>query len=89
MQTISTNEWTQITGLDASKIYLLQAQYKDHNIGGVFGSNVTPVMWKQQAEAPEANEDGELSDTLKASGSVNIYVKSQALPVNIIKQEVI
>lgn len=89
MQTITTNEWTQITGLDSSKTYVLQAQYKDYNIGGVFGSNITPVMWIQAGSTPQADDIGVITDMIKVSGSVNVYVKSQALPVNIIKQEVI
>ena len=89
MQTITTNEWTQITGLDGSKTYVLQAQYKGEYDGVVYGSNPQAVMWIQAGSTPQADDIGVITDMIKVSGSVNVYVKSQALPVNIIKQEVI
>ena len=91
MQTITTQNWTQITGLDGTKKYILQAQYIPE-IGPQpvrLENRPIQVMWYQGSDAPESTTEGVITDQIKADASVSIYVKSLAYPVNIIVQEVI
>ena len=91
MQTITTSDWTEITGLDSSKSYVLQAQTTINFNGGVSGANgyyPITVMWLQGSE-PSADDVGIITDQIKANASTSIYVKTAATPINIVVQEVI
>lgn len=89
-QTITTNDWTEITGLDSSKTYVLQAQYTSEYGGGngVFGAKPIPVMWLQAGSAPQSTDVGAISEGIKVNASTAIYVKTQVKPVTIVVQEV-
>lgn len=90
MQQITTREWTEITGLDASKTYVLQAQTgnMEYAVKSAFGKSPISVMWKQSATEPQSSDVGEIDNKLKASAAVKIWVKS---PVDclVVVQEVI
>ena len=90
MQQITTREWTEITGLDASKTYVLQAQIPENKqiLANNTGNKPTEVMWKQSATEPQSSDVGEIDNKLKASAAVKIWVKS---PVDclVVVQEVI
>lgn len=91
MQTITTQDWTEITGLDISKKYILQAQYnvEIEQQSVRFENRPTLIMWYQNSDAPETTTEGVITDRIKAEASIPIYVKSQVIPINIIVQEVI
>ena len=82
-QTITTSAWTQITGLESSKDYILQAQY---TIGC---PNPIPVEWLQQSTAPASTDIGLIDSKIKVSGSEDVYVRSGSVPLNVVVQEVI
>lgn len=88
MQQITTRDWTQITGLDSEKTYILQAQVKRFDSSNVFGVIPVNVMWLQAAAAPAADTVGMIDNKLKASAASAIYVKS-SLDCEIVVQEVI
>ena len=81
-QTITTQEWTQITGLDSTKTYILQAQMAS-------AQKTIQVNWFQGENIPSSKERKILTDTLKVKALSNIYVKTEATPIIIAVQEVI
>ena len=89
-QSITTDQWTKITGLDGSKNYVLQALYESNSYQGmgVSGSIPIAVMWLQQNATPAETDKGVISEQIKVSGATFVYVKSPSKP-DIIIQEVV
>ena len=92
MQTIETNEWTQIADLNSAKTYLFTA-FSDVNVMqlpcSVNGKYTIPIMWAQQETSPAESDIANADYKLKAKGEQNIFVKCSQVPVYITIQEVI
>ena len=90
MQTIQTQNWTKITWLDSDKYYLLQALKKANAPkDNVLGYCSTDVMWLQVGSEPASTDIGLVEDIIKISGSEDVYVKTDVLPLYVVVQEVI
>lgn len=88
-QKITTTSWTQITGLENGKDYILQAQAQQYNSSNVLGSTPINAMWLQQSTEPASTDIGLIDSKIKVSGSEDVYVRSGSVPLNVVIQEVI
>lgn len=87
MQTISTaNTWTQVTGLEEDKQYLIQAHVKNIPVQDL-ETKLIEVYWAQQELEP-TDEIGSQGEQLECSGDENVWVKAPC-SVYITVQEVI
>lgn len=74
MQTINTQEWTEVTGLTQGTTYVVQASKK-----GYFSTNPIQVFWTQNEPAEE--NSGLLAEAIKIKYSGKLFVKSEAIPI--------
>ena len=77
-QKLTSNEWTQITGLSNNKNYLFQAQFT------VGSTNPIPVEWLQIGSEPASTDMGVLKSEIQLSGNEDIYVRTSSVPTNIV-----
>ena len=83
-QEITTNDWTEVTGLTSGTVYLIQSTTGEDDLG-----NQKPCLckWAQQAAAPTDGEEGIIADTIKVDATTKVFVKVRSLPTIINTQE--